>query len=714
MEHAFRQGQQIFQQQTGNFVGEPLKSQQLLQTYLLAAGQVPQAIPPRWTSHWMRSPSPLPSRSMSPVPVVSPILAPRVIHAPNRSLSPHRVRSKSPQQPHSRSSVWFQQIPTVRMSRSGTPVPQQEEPTSPLRRRAHGKVAPQESGQQGGSLQLELRGTGQPGPYSTPIRPTRRELSPHVYEALPGRQSYPVVRSISPKSIPPQLPLQQGFGSAAWVPRPVFLHSTPQPAQPQEHMLLHSAPDYLTQTTSMPMPRSSGTPTHGVTEHFPPHSRQTLPIDIHTLQSSTDKEQMAEMLGTLWQRTSALAEDCARWNHALQERQKEATDLADMIQTLSKQFASILPQSLPQPNDQFVSMDPIHEPLTSTSETTAATAAIDQAIGILMPLTEPTPLSHDMETVDTGSSSLAATRYPQVADVLSKDLPQDLPQLDPEEGELFAKVRSALSPVVGGTAAERLGDPGSLLIPAGWEERARRPPDPVSPPAASAGSTNTHGDHGLSVSSDSAWVHNDGDEFEGMAPVTVFEDGSAEMQALVNECLMAPVHASPGPTKNLNQSDQQPVEQQAVQPLTWDSLEYHGISSAVPSKASSVISSRPDTATASRTRPQSAKVELPLERKSAPKATPKMSRPSRPSPKASPSASLQLRKKPSTPQSDGITPNKPNRSQSRTPLPKSRGPQPRQKAPQEVELEAKHFRSFLRSLSRPRSKAPPMHPPPRG
>ena len=30
MEHAFRQGQQIFQQQTGNFVGEPLKSQQSL------------------------------------------------------------------------------------------------------------------------------------------------------------------------------------------------------------------------------------------------------------------------------------------------------------------------------------------------------------------------------------------------------------------------------------------------------------------------------------------------------------------------------------------------------------------------------------------------------------------------------------------------------------------------------------------------------------
>ena len=432
---------------------------------------------------------------------------------------------------------------------------------------------------------------------------------------------------------------------------------------------------------------------------------------------------MAEMLGTLWQRTSDLAEDCARWNHALQERQKEATDLADMIQTLSKQFASILPQSLPQPNDQFVSMDPIHEPLTSTSETTAATAAIDQAIGILMPSTrprdgvegvevvqgvqgfqgvqeqelkkeaqevtevarefhasthslqsparngeemremmeiqgedeiygseylgvlgadaaaetlEPTPLSHDMEAVDTGNSSLAATRYPQVADVLSKDLPQDLPQLDPEEGELFAKVRSALSGVVGGTAAEglsRLSDPGSLLIPGGWEERARRPPDPVSPPAASAGST-THGDHGLSVSSDSAWVHNDGDEFEGMAPVTVFEDGSAEMQALVNECLMAPVHASPGPTKDLNQSDQQPVEQQAVQPLTWDSLEYHGISSGVPSKASSVISSRPDTATANTTRPQSAKVELPLERKSAPKATPKMSRPSRPGPKA--------------------------------------------------------------------------------
>ena len=182
--------------------------------------------------------------------------------------------------------------------------------------------------------------------------------------------------------------------------------------------------------------------------------------------------------------------------------------------------------------------------------------------------------------------------------------------------------------MVGGTAAEGLSDPGSLLI-AGWEEPARRPPDPVSPPTASAESTNTHGDHGPSLSSDSAWVHNDGDEFEGMAPATVFEDGSAEMQALVNECLMAPVHANPGP-KDLDQPEQ-PVAQQAVQPLTWDSLEYHGIS-GVPSKASRVISSRPDTAAT--TRPQSAKVELPLERKSAPKATPKMSRPSRPSPKA--------------------------------------------------------------------------------
>ena len=625
------------------------------------------------------------------------------------------------------------------MTRSGTPVPLREEPASPLRRRAHEKVAPRESGQQAGSLQVELREAGQPGPYSTPIRPPHRELSPHVSEALPGRQSYPVVRSISPESISPQLPLQQGFGSAARVPRPVFLHSTPQPAQlaqpaqppqpaqPQEHMLLHSAPDYLIQTTSMPMPRSSGTSTHSVTEHFPLHSRQALPIDTHTLQSSTDKEQVTEMLGTLWQRTSAFAEDCARWNHALQERQKEAADLADMIQALSKQFASNLPQSLPQPNDQFVSIDRIHEPLTSTSETTAATAAIDQAIGILMPSTrprdgvegvdvvqgvagvegvqavqeqeleteaqevtevasefhasihslqsparngeemremmeiqgvdeiygipgglgimgnvcphgldpsseylgvlgadaaetiEPTPLSHDM-AVDSGSPSLA-TRYPQVADVLSKDLPQDLPQLDPEEGELFAKVRSALSRVVGGTAAEGLSDPGSLLIPAGWEERARRPPDPVSPPTASAGSTNTHGDHGPSLSSDSAWVHND--EFEGMAPATVFEDGSAEMQALVNECLMAP-----GPTKDLNQPDQ-PVEQQALQPqLTWDSLEDHGISFGVPSKASRVISSRPDTAaTATTTRPR-AKVELPLERKGVPKATPKMSRPS--------------------------------------------------------------------------------------
>eukprot|EP00438_Fugacium_kawagutii_P030841 Skav210402 [mRNA] locus=scaffold1416:192783:217256:- [translate_table: standard] len=52
MDHAFRQGQQIFQQQTGAAV--PIDSQQLLQTYLVAAGQVPPAVPPRLPTHWVR------------------------------------------------------------------------------------------------------------------------------------------------------------------------------------------------------------------------------------------------------------------------------------------------------------------------------------------------------------------------------------------------------------------------------------------------------------------------------------------------------------------------------------------------------------------------------------------------------------------------------------------------------------------------------------
>lgn len=497
---------------------------------------------------------------------------------------------------------------------------------------------------------------------------------------------------------------------------------------------------------------------------------------------------MAEMLGTLWRRTSAFAEECSRWNHALQERQKEAADLADMLHTLSKQFAD----SLPQENDH--THEP-HEPLTSTSETTAATAAaIEQAIGLIMP--SPAHLGRsrlvDHETAETeaheavsdfqdfqaslpsvhSTHSIHSIHSPQAAfaqrdhspqallaqrddgcenmpsvqgmteistmqgmDILAAQICEEEMSLeesaeylrsvamrldapgtqaemtyeatsvipredgklapeayvgielspDPEEGELFAKVRSALSRVVGDSAAESLTDPAPTVIPGAWEERARPPPDPVSPPTAS-GSSVTQGEHGPSLSSESAWVHT-GDDYEGMAPPTVFEEGSAEMQRIKETLLMVAPQTSPDPS--LTVPPVPPVVPIATAPAETEVRPQ-------PSRRSRVISSRPA-------------VELPLERKG--KAAPKMSRSS---PKASPS--MQLRKKPSdASQSDAFTPKSPkraNRSQSRTPQPKSRSPQP--KAKTEVDLGSKQLRSFLRSLSRPRSKAPPMVPPPRG
>ena len=405
---------------------------------------------------------------------------------------------------------------------------------------------------------------------------------------------------------------------------------------------------------------------------------------------------MAEMLGTLWRRTSAFAEECSRWNHALQERQKEAADLADMLHTLSKQFAD----SLPQENDHTS-----HEPLTSTSETTAATAAaIEQAIGLIMP--SPAHLGRsrlvDHETAETeaheGASdfqdfqaslpsvhsthSIHSIHSPQAVLAQRDDGCENIPSMqgmteissmqgmdilaaqiceeemsleesaeylrsvamrldapgtqaqmtyeaasvipvgdgrlapeayvdvelspDPEEGELFAKVRSALSRVVGDSAAESLTDPAPTLIPGAWEERARAPPDPVSPPTAS-GSSVAQGEHGPSLSSESAWVHN-GDDYESMAPA-IFEEGSAEMQRIKETLLMAP-HTSPDPLGPSLTVAPVPLVVPLATPAETE-VTVTEVRTPQPSRRSRVISSRPA-------------VELPLERKG--KAAPKMSR----------------------------------------------------------------------------------------
>eukprot|EP00930_Biecheleria_cincta_P079737 TRINITY_DN6765_c0_g1_i1.p1 TRINITY_DN6765_c0_g1~~TRINITY_DN6765_c0_g1_i1.p1 ORF type:complete len:1135 (-),score=225.09 TRINITY_DN6765_c0_g1_i1:42-3446(-) len=65
-------------------------------------------------------------------------------------------------------------------------------------------------------------------------------------------------------------------------------------------------------------------------------------------------------------------------------------------------------------------------------------------------------------------------------------------QADPEEGELFARVRSALARVVGGKAGHALQDPSAVLVPAGWQvpENPRfmvKPAEATSPTPGAAG-----------------------------------------------------------------------------------------------------------------------------------------------------------------------------------------------------------------------------------
>ena len=478
---------------------------------------------------------------------------------PARSLSPLRSEPSHASYPPPASPVWVNRFPT--------PVPRHKVQPPP---------SPETVGRQTQSLQPELT-HGIPAQYSTPVHPSHSQVSPIQYHRLlPRESSYtPQVRSISPQRSPQPHSQPQASFSASRVPRPVQLPSQPQPLLQEQ--VQQSSSDYLTQTASIPLPISCGSNGHTIPEELPTHSNRTLPIPrqtLHSNESNTEKEQMAEMLGTLWRRTSAFAEECSRWNHALQERQKEAADLADMLHTLSKQFAD----SLPQENDH--THEP-HEPLTSTSETTAATAAaIEQAIGLIMP--SPAHLGRsrlvDHETAETeaheavsdfqdfqaslpsvhSTHSIRSIHSPQAAfaqrdhspqallaqrddgcenmpsvqgmteistmqgmDILAAQICEEEMSLeesaeylrsvamrldapgtqaemtyeatsvipgedgklapeayvgielspDPEEGELFAKVRSALSRVVGDSAAESLTDPAPTVIPGAWEER---------------------------------------------------------------------------------------------------------------------------------------------------------------------------------------------------------------------------------------------------
>ncbi|CAJ1336607.1 unnamed protein product [Effrenium voratum] len=143
----------------------------------------------------------------------------------------------------------------------------------------------------------------------------------------------------------------------------------------------------------------------------------------------------------------------------------------------------------------------------------------------------------------------------------------------PEEGELFCEVKSALSRVVGESAAGELNDPSTVTI-AGWEE-AREPPEPVVETPAdvpvrvvrvhSAGGSTvlTQGEPGMT--SDSLWVNHAGPE--GALPGQVDAMEAAELAA--PEDLEAPLPCpddADGAQPEVAMTEPQEKPQAALQP----------------------------------------------------------------------------------------------------------------------------------------------------
>jgi len=311
----------------------------------------------------------------------------------------------------------------------------------------------------------------------------------------------------------------------------------------------------------------------------PPRNRATLPARSLS-PGHQPGENLTQVLATLWERTSAIADDCTRLNHILKEKEREASELAGIIRDLSAECSgSGIPHpghpglTMLHPSSAHASLEAqgrirqghahhpheSHEPHQDIPLGLCRTPlghsgpveSTDESYLIQMPPRASTPEAADTDVYDATSpartqpdsafaeeSSLdsAPASMPEqpveeadleletevieesevagigtqsveviptpVASPKALGTPgfqvQEPWEQEPEEGELFSKVRAALSRVVGGDAADALHGP-SMLPPC--EECARPPPEPATRPTTQEASPFTE-----SNSTASAWV----------------------------------------------------------------------------------------------------------------------------------------------------------------------------------------------------------------
>lgn len=724
MEHAFQQGRRIFQQQTGD-LPQPKDTDQLLQTYLLAAKQIPSVDPPRFipSPRILRPPSPFPlhtaaaaaaapPRSISPSPVrrsVSPLPAGGRYHVVNQTQT---ALSEAP------STIPLQPLRTYLAQPPQSPQPE----TRPMMP----SVVPLAQTTQATNRMQAPPNMSIPMPHiSTPSRASQRDF------ATPGSVTWHQGHADSqPRDLRPR--------RMALSPSPVRSASpTPygdNPVMPFRPCVPLQVPGAVPVYAPAPLPQERVRPGNenwkdSSISQFSTPIRESLTQSVHP---NMAKEHMGEMLNTLWRRTSTFAEECSRWNHELEQRHREAQELASTIQRLSEQLAaptsqlsqgrdglqpdgdglqprsSQLNQGPPAPEiSPQTSPRPPSRPSPLASEPgLRPVAAIQEATGLIMPEraveqtseidAEVAPEESEettewqaspVEALDAESVDLNATEAPPAPDSgwgsgsIATESTAKVLLDEPEEGELFEKVRTALSRVVGAdAAADGLQDPASIVPPAGWEE-SRPPPDPMSPPTISVGSTVTQGEHALS--SESAWVGGHEDE-EAIA----FPENLEDLVKLLPNRLGPEDPEQAQQAQQAHQAEQQrpsPVTEVDSAGLTWESLE-------LIDRATAQSTQKP----LKRSIPTKSEPQLPIQAKQAPKLSH-----SKASPKMGPEPQQPLAQGPGASAQGAGTRSKASRGLSRTP---AKSPSPQPKASPD-ELGQKQLRSFLRSLSRPRSKA---------
>ena len=402
--------------------------------------------------------------------------------------------------------------------------------------------------------------------YARAPSPFSRSLSP-ARSPVPASTSIQHVRTVQGQFHAAQMP-QEPSGPATQL----RAASPSPPPRPERHLSPARAP---ATTCYNPAPQPSSYLVHGQT--LPP-SRATLPANC---QSETSQQAMLE---ALWRRTSAIAEDCARWNQVLRQKEKEASELAGMIRNFTEEYmAPVVPQPSHQgqarPEDAFagrtVSPTPqlkvrlgpppdrvFSDEMQPAGPVQSPNAGPNGRMEISVPESE--VADRDIHTSFSPACTQHADSFREGAEKPETEIAKEavesalglskesaLPDVnhdeifvashvekfddafaegEGEEGELFAKVRAALSRVVGGEAASALHDPATVLIPAGWEEnmfipgsweeKARPPPEPAPQEHGLSPFTTSVGGSTMAAEQDPS------SEFAGIFP-TEAEDQSA-------------------------------------------------------------------------------------------------------------------------------------------------------------------------------------------